>query len=170
VVQQVAQAWNNLQAQRASLISNEEQVRAARVAFEGVQAEAQAGLRTTLDVLNAAAELRQAELDLHGSRRNAYVAGAQVLNAMGLLEARMLTPGVEIYDPAANFNRVRGKGWLPWEPVVETLDKVGAPPIEDRPVQPNPTVARKPAPETKTAAAPDKVASLDGVVDAALAR
>ena len=182
VVQQVAQAWNSLQAQRASVISNEEQVRAARVAFEGVQAEAQAGLRTTLDVLNAAAELRQAELDLFGSRRNAYVAGSQVLNAMGLADARNLTPGVETYDPAANFNRIRGKGFLPWEPIVETLDKVGAPPIEDRPVQENPTVAKKPATseqaaapavvpakaEEKAAVAGEKVASLDTVVDAAL--
>jgi outer membrane protein len=65
------------------LISNQEQVRAASVAFEGVQAEFQVGLRTTLDVLNAQQELRNAELLLINSRRDAYVAEASVLASMG---------------------------------------------------------------------------------------
>ena len=190
VVQQVAQAWNALQAQRAVLLSSEEQVRAARIAFEGVQAEAQAGLRTTLDVLNAQSELREAELSFTRAGRDAYVAGASVLNAMGLLDARVQTPGVETYDPARNFNRVRGFGTVPWEPLIEGLDRIGAPQIDQRPTAPNPTVASTPAPPAAAvapvdpappmatsapapvaeAAPGDKAASLDAVVDAALAR
>jgi len=164
VVQQVAQAWNALQAQRAALVSNEEQVRAARIAFEGVQAEAQAGLRTTLDVLNAASELREAELAFTRARRDAYVAGASVLNAMGLLEARYMTPGVAIYDPAASFNRIRRANSLPWEPIVEGLDRIGAPRVEPRPPLPTVTVAKRSTPAAETQA------SLDALVDASLAR
>jgi outer membrane protein len=185
VVQQVAQAWNSLQANRAALLSNEEQVRAARIAFEGVQAEAQAGLRTTLDVLNAQAELRNAELALVNARRDSYVAGASVLDAMGVLEARNLLPGEPIYDPAANFNSIRRSHFWIFEPLVEGLDQIGAPQVEARPTSPAPTIAGKPAPakaaETKaeavktSAAGPDPeaavvTASLDAVVDASLAR
>jgi outer membrane protein len=130
VLQDVAQAWNQLLGQRANLIANEEQVRAARIAFEGTREEAQVGLRTTLDVLNAEQELRTAELALVTARHDEYVAGALVLSAMGDLEARNLVSGVPIYDPAANFNRVSHSwGWVPWEHVVEVVDRVGAPPI-----------------------------------------
>lgn len=136
IVQDVAQAWNQLQGARANLTANEEQVRAAAIAFEGTREEAQVGLRTTLDVLNAQQELRQAELALVGARRDEYVAAAQVLAAMGDLEARNLVQGVEIYDPATNFNRVkRSWGWVPWEHAVEAVDRVGAPPIGADPAE-----------------------------------
>src|SRR5690606_14974248 len=107
VLQQVSQAWNQLLGARANLVANEEQVRAARIAFEGVREETQVGLRTTLDVLNAEQELRNAELALVNARRDEYVAGALVLSAMGLLEAQNLVPGVEVYDASANFDRVK---------------------------------------------------------------
>lgn len=125
----VSQAWNGLVGSRANLISNEEQVRATRIAFEGVRQEAQVGLRTTLDVLNAEQELRNAELNLVNAKRDEYVAAAILLSAMGKLEAKYLTPDVAQYDATANAKRVKGApGWVPWEPVVEVIDKVGAPP------------------------------------------
>jgi outer membrane protein len=143
VLQDVAQAWNQLLGQRANLVANQEQVRAARIAFEGTREEAQVGLRTTLDVLNAEQELRQAELALVTARRDEYVAGALVLSAMGDLEARNLIPGVEIYDPAVNTNRVTHSwGWVPWEHVVEVIDRVGAPRIGPDPKD-SPVVGRK---------------------------
>ena len=163
VVQQVAQFWNSLQAQRAAMISNDEQVRAARVAFEGVQAEAQAGLRTTLDVLNAQTELRNAELSFLQSRRDAYVASAALLNVMGMLEPRNLGLAVPAYDPAANFNRIRGSHALPWEGAIEGLDQIGAPQPEARPVSPPAVISKAPAQG-------DRTASLDALVDASLAR
>jgi outer membrane protein len=130
VLQDVAQAWNQLLGARANLTANQEQVNAAQIAFEGTRQEAQVGLRTTLDVLNAEQELRSAELALVTARHDEYVAAASVLAAMGELEARNLTTGVSIYDPAANFNRVKHAwGWVPWEYGVELLDRVGAPPI-----------------------------------------
>lgn len=129
-VQNVAQAWNVLLGARANLVANEEQVRAARSAFEGTREEAQVGLRTTLDLLNAEQELRRAELDLITTRRDEYVAAAQVLAAMGDLEAENLTEGVPIYDPGENFDRVRRSwGWVPWEHAVEVIDRLGAPPV-----------------------------------------
>ncbi|MDP2258819.1 MAG: TolC family outer membrane protein [Caulobacter sp.] len=130
----VSQAWNSLVGARANLIANEEQVRATRIAFEGVRQEAQVGLRTTLDVLNAEQELRNAELAMINARRDEYVASAILLAAMGKLEARYLTPDVPIYDPVLNATRVNASwGWVPWEPVLEVVDRVGGPEISSPP-------------------------------------
>ena len=134
VLLQISQAWNQLLGARANLVSNEEQVKAAGIAYEGTRQEAQVGLRTTLDVLNQEQELRNAELALVNARHDEYVAGAAVLAAMGALDARALTTGVPIYDPKANFDNVRHAfGWVPWEGAVEGIDRVGAPAVIERP-------------------------------------
>jgi outer membrane protein len=132
VLRTVSQAWNSLVGARANLAANEEQVRAARIAFEGVRQEAQVGLRTTLDVLNAEQELRNAELSLVNARRDEYVASAVLLSAMGKLEARYLTPGVTQYDATRRPDGAM-LGWVPWEPVIAIVDTVGAPPKGPRP-------------------------------------
>ena len=127
-LQQISTAWNNLLASRANLVSNEEQVRATRIAFEGVRQEQQVGLRTTLDVLNAQLELANAEVALVVARRDEYVASASVLQAMGVLNVANLAPEVPRYDPVKSYDKVNHSfGWVPWEPVVRGIDKVGAP-------------------------------------------
>ncbi|WP_269716405.1 TolC family outer membrane protein [Caulobacter sp. NIBR2454] len=130
VLQQVSASWNQLLGARANLVANEEQVRAARIAFEGVRQENQVGLRTTLDVLNAEQELRNAELALVTARRDEYVAASTVLSASGRLEARAIAADVPAYDPVVNFRKASTSvGWVPWEPVVAGVDKIGAPAI-----------------------------------------
>ena len=85
------------------------------------------GLRTTLDVLNAQLELSNAELALVGARRDEYVASAVVLQAMGQLDVSKLSSTTAAYDPKVSYNRVtHGVGWVPWEPVVQAIDSVGA--------------------------------------------
>ena len=91
--QAVAQSWNQLLSSRANIAANAEQVRAARVAFEGAQAEQAVGLRTTLEVLTAQQVLRDAELSLVNARHDEYVASAAVLNATGQLAADNLVAG-----------------------------------------------------------------------------
>src|SRR5690606_14980343 len=97
------QAWSQLVAARANIVSTAEQVRAARIAAEGTRQEQQVGLRTTLDVLNAEQELRSAELAQVQARRDEYVAAAAVLSFMGRLDPTQLAPGVEVYNPQDNF-------------------------------------------------------------------
>jgi outer membrane protein len=126
-LQAVSQAYAQVLATAASLKANEEQVRAASIAAEGVRQEAQVGLRTTLDVLNAEQELRDAQLALINSRHDSYVANARLLQAMGRLEAPYLVQSVKVYDPKANYDRVKGKGGVPWEYAVEALDQVAKP-------------------------------------------
>ena len=133
VLQLVSQSWNQLLGARANLLANEEQVRAAAIAFEGTRQEAQVGLRTTLDVLNTEQDLRNAQFALVNARHDEYVAGAAVLASMGALDAKALAD-VQVYDPKTNFDKVRHSfGWVPWEPAVAALDHVGAPEVVHRP-------------------------------------
>lgn len=123
VMQGVTQFWSQLIASRANIASAEEQVRAARIAAEGTRQEQQVGLRTTIDVLNAEQELRQAELNQVTSRRDEYVAAANVLATMGRLEGRNLIPAVEQYDAGKNFRKLRITwGWTPWEEPIGIVD------------------------------------------------
>ncbi|WP_375268786.1 TolC family outer membrane protein [Phenylobacterium sp.] len=128
VRQAVAQAWSQLRTARAAIAANEEVVKAARFALEGVRLEFELGLRTTLDVLNAEQELRTAELALVTSRRDAYVASAALLNTQGRLEARALAPQLALYDPALSFRRRAAPGvWAPIDHLTQSLDRIGAP-------------------------------------------
>jgi outer membrane protein len=126
LLRNLSQAWNALLAARSNITAGEEGVRAARLAYEGVLEERRVGLRTTLEVLTAQQDLRDLELALVNARRDEYVASAQVLNVMGLLEVGGLLPGEPLYDPQKAFNRVKNGGWVPWEPVIATVDSIGA--------------------------------------------
>lgn len=126
VVSTVSQAWSNMIAARSAVVSNQEQVRAAGVAAEGVKTEQQVGLRTNIEVLNAEQEYRAAQLDLVNAQRSAYVAAAQLVAVTGNLTPAAFGATVETYDPNANFKRVKNKGWTPLEPVVHVVDKAAA--------------------------------------------
>lgn len=157
VLQSITQGWSQLIAARANISSTEEQVRAARIAAEGTRQEQQVGLRTTIDVLNAEQELRQAELNQVNAGRDAYIAATTVLVTMGRLEAKNLTPTVPQYDAAKHFKNLRITwGWVPWEEPIGIVDRVltpyPAPVVTEKPVeaaippglQPPPAVAPKP--------------------------
>jgi len=124
VLQGVTQFWSQLTAARANIASSELQVNAARIAAEGTRQEQQVGLRTTIEVLNAEQELRQAELNRVSSLRDEYVSAANILATMGRLEARNLVPGVQQYDASKNFRKLRMTwGWVPWEEAVGIVDQ-----------------------------------------------
>ena len=113
VIAQVRSAWSSWQASLAIIESSQSAVAAAELSLEGVRAENSIGNRTILDVLNAEQELLQSRVQLVTARRNAYVAGFSLLAAMGRAEARDLGLGDEgvLYDPVANYDRVRGNIW-----------------------------------------------------------
>lgn len=113
----VANARSSLEAYLASLDvikSSEVAVKANELALEGVRAENTVGTRTILDVLNAEQELLNTQVELVTARREAYVAGFQLLNSMGQAEADDLgLDGGPLYDPLANYRRVAGN-WNDW--------------------------------------------------------
>jgi outer membrane protein len=141
VLQSITQSWNLLTATRANIVSTQEQARAAAIATEGTRQEEAVGLRTTLDVLNAEQERRAAELNQLSARHDEFVAAAQLLLAMGRLEAKNLVPTVPRYDPKTNFRKLRVTwGWAPWEEPIGLIDHVltptPSPSPKEMPVEP----------------------------------
>lgn len=125
-LQDVVVAWNQLSSARVAVVSGRRQVEATRIAFAGMRYEEQNGLRTTTDVLNAEQELASAQLNLLSSRAQEYVARANVLLAMGRLDARTVNSAIPARDPEAEFKKVRWRGISPTEPVSMLLDRVGS--------------------------------------------
>ncbi|WP_305097197.1 TolC family outer membrane protein [Croceibacterium aestuarii] len=79
-------------------------------ALMGLVAETKAGLRPLLDRLNAEQELLNSQVTLLTARRDAYVAGFDLLAAMGLAEAHHLNfDSAMLYDPAVNYDRVHAR-------------------------------------------------------------
>lgn len=112
VIASVRSAWSQWQAANSVIATNQTAVDAASLSLEGVKAENSVGNRTILDILNAEQELLNAQVQLVTARRNAYVAGFNLLAAMGKAEARDLgLDGGALYDPQTNYNRVSGKVW-----------------------------------------------------------
>lgn len=110
VIATVRSAYTQWQAANAVISSSQVAVDAAALSLEGVRAENTVGNRTILDILNAEQELLNAQVQLVTARRNAYVAGFNLLSAMGKAEARDLgLDGGALYDPQANYTRVKGK-------------------------------------------------------------
>ncbi len=104
VEQAVTNAFASLQVARASRLASDQQITAARIAFQGVREEATLGSRTTLDVLDAEQELLDAEANLISAQADEVFASYSLLSAMGLLTADHLNLPVQQYDPAAYYN------------------------------------------------------------------
>ena len=114
VVSSTRSAFTDYQAAIEAIKSNEVAVKANELALEGVRAENTVGTRTILDVLDAEQELLNSQVLLVTARRDAYVAGFQLLNAMGQAEADDLgLDGGPLYDPLGNYRRVAGD-WSDW--------------------------------------------------------
>ncbi len=86
----VGSAWSNLQSSESFLNSVISQVRAAKIANEGITAEYQRGSRTTLDVIQSNSFLLSAEISLANSQRNYLIAQYNLLKSIGLLNSKQL--------------------------------------------------------------------------------
>lgn len=136
MVQQIAQNWSLFLAARKNMENAASEADANQVAYEGVQKERQADLRSNLEVLYIEQSLVQARVARASAQHDTYVAGANLLNTMGLLEAKLLVPNIDQYDPVKAFNRVRSAGAVPWEGVPAVLDHLTAPKLQRLPPPP----------------------------------
>ncbi len=107
----VVSSWNFLIAARDTIVAAKSQVSANQLALEGVRQEYLVGSRTTLDVLDAEAELVESQVQLVTAERDQVIAAYQVLASVGQLTARKLALRVEYYDPIENYGNVRNK-WI----------------------------------------------------------
>jgi outer membrane protein len=146
MVQQISQAWSGYLAAHENMTNADDETKANDVAYEGVRKERSADLRSTLEVLYIEQSLRQSQLELASARHDTYVAQAGLLQAMGLLEGERLVPGIDLYDPAKNFNRVKLQGAVPWEIIPDALDHITTPALQRLPSPPKAPVQEPPAP------------------------
>ena len=114
VVQAARAAFATYDAAQRAIQSNTVAVQANELALEGARAEQSVGTRTVLDVLNAEQELLNSQVALVSAKRDAYVAGFQLLNAMGQAQAEDLgLEGGPLYDPLGNYRHV-SSNWNDW--------------------------------------------------------
>ncbi|MFC5038445.1 TolC family outer membrane protein [Tianweitania sediminis] len=105
----VTSAWTQYIAAQQSIAANRELVSAAQLALNGVQEELNVGQRTTLDVLDAQADVITAQVNLANSERDAVVASYAILSAVGALSAERLNLRVTKYEPKEHYNAVKDK-------------------------------------------------------------
>ena len=114
VIATARSAFADYQSSTSAIASNQVAVSANELALEGARAENSVGTRTILDVLNAEQELLNSQVLLVTARRDQYVAGFRLLNAMGQAEADDLgLDGGPLYDPLGNYRRV-ASDWNDW--------------------------------------------------------
>ena len=151
VVADTRAAYAVYQAAQEAIQSNEIAVAANQLALEGTRAEQTVGTRNVLDVLNAEQELLNAQVALVTARRDAYVAGFQLLNVMGQAEAEDLNlDGGQLYDPQVYHDRY-SDSWSDWNdgPRVQaistrTVDPTSNSPVTQLPGADRPEVAPPP--------------------------
>jgi len=137
VISNTNAAYANYRAALRAIDSNEIAVAANTLALEGTRAEQTVGTRNVLDVLNAEQELLNSQVLLVTARRDAYVAGFQLLNAMGQAEAEDLNlDGIgPLYDPTVNYSHY-SNNWSDWDdgPTIRPSSTRTAPPANQSPV------------------------------------
>jgi outer membrane protein len=111
VRQAVVSAWTQYIAAQQSVSANREQVAAQQLALNGVIEERNVGQRTTLDVLDAQADVITAQINLVSSERDVVVASYAIVSAMGALTAERLGLQVAIHRPQEHYDAVKNK-WV----------------------------------------------------------
>lgn len=100
-------AWVSNEGAKTAVSAAEAEVRAAGVALQGVQREAQGGQRTTVDVLNSQQDLVLAKSRLIGAQRDRVIASYALLSAIGRLDVKTLGLNTPDYLPEVHYHQVR---------------------------------------------------------------
>ena len=105
----VTSAWTQYTAAREGIDANRALVSAAQLALNGVIEERNVGQRTTLDVLNAQADVITAQINLASSEHDVVVASYAILSAIGHLSTERLGLQVAKYHPEEHYRAVKDK-------------------------------------------------------------
>src|SRR5690606_24035010 len=111
VRQAVTSAWVQYVAAQQMVSAGRELVSAAQLALSGVVEERNVGQRTTLDVLNAQADVISAQITLAGAERDVVAASYAILSSMGRLAPDRLGLNVALYDATEHYDAVKNK-WV----------------------------------------------------------
>lgn len=115
-------AWENYTATKAQIKAVEAQIKASKIALEGVIREAKVGSRTVLDVLDAEQEHLDNQVALVKIHRDEIVAAHALLAAIGKLNPTDLNLSVSAYNPNDYYEAVANK-WFGYGTDYETTTK-----------------------------------------------
>ena len=104
-------AWEQYNSTKAQMDSINEQIKASKVALDGVIREANVGSRTVLDVLDAEQEHLDNQVSLVKAHREEIVSSYALMAAVGKLNPEGLGLSVEPYDPKDYYESVKNK-WI----------------------------------------------------------
>jgi len=90
ITNQVISAWQNYQSALTQINAREDQLDAAKLAYEGVKLEEENGARSILDVLDVNQDMLNAELSLIDARTNKVKSFYNLLDALGLIDKAFL--------------------------------------------------------------------------------
>ena len=99
IEQETSQSWQEHKTAKARVKALSSEVRAARIALDGVEQEAGVGSRSVLDVLDAGQELLDARVNLVKAQREVTVSGFKLRRSIGTLFASKMDLGIKLYDP-----------------------------------------------------------------------
>jgi outer membrane protein len=111
VRQAVTASWTQYVAAQQVVAANRQLVSAAQLALNGVIEERNVGQRTTLDVLNAQADVIASQINLASAERDVVAASYAILSAIGRLEPQRLGLAVQVYRPQEHYEAVKDK-WI----------------------------------------------------------
>jgi outer membrane protein len=111
VRQAIAQAYSQMESAKAQIVAQRSVVAAAQLALNGVIEERKVGQRTTLDVLNAQADVLTGQINLAQAERDSVVTSYAVLSAVGRLTASQIGLQVAEYKPEEHYDAVKDK-WI----------------------------------------------------------
>jgi outer membrane protein len=100
-------AWISSEGTKVALTAAEAEVKSANIALQGVRREAQAGQRTTIDVLNSQQDLTAARTRQIVAQRDRVIASYTLLSAIGRLDVRTLGLNTPDYLPEVHYQQVR---------------------------------------------------------------
>ncbi len=105
----ITSAYAQMEAARATIMANKQQLQAASLGLKGFIEERNVGQATTLDVLNAQQNVLNARESIAQSERNLVVASYSVLAAMGRLTVTDQNLDVAEYQPDDHYEAVKDK-------------------------------------------------------------
>jgi outer membrane protein len=118
IAQNATEAWQNLQAARAKIISFEAAVKANNIAYAGLVEENRVGTRTTFDVLQGQQDLFASEVNLVNAQHDEAVSSYQIKAVIGELTAELMGLKVSLYKPQVHYDAVKDK-WIGTTPPPE---------------------------------------------------
>ncbi|MGC4025880.1 MAG: TolC family outer membrane protein [Mesorhizobium sp.] len=107
----VSSAWASYVSASEGVRAQRSVVEAARLALNGVIEERNVGQRTTLDVLDAQADVIEAQMNLVSDEHDVVVASYAIMSALGQLTVKRLGLNVAEYDPQEHYRAVKDK-WI----------------------------------------------------------